>query len=199
MVVTLQRKYHVMGDFEMERDFSSFLSMHEQRIYYQIQRLGIPYGLQEEFYAEGILALWHAYKHHDETKGEIGTFINYQIRFRLIDLIRKNKQDEKVKEETLKGRTIELEDGNRSSTSTTPLLRTEGIILENEAFWEEVKKDLTDKQWKWVHYFIIADLTIQEIMEIENVSADAVKGWAKEVRRKLKNEEIYEKLTNLLD
>lgn len=47
---------------------------------------------------------------------------------------------------------------------------------------------LTSNQWKWVYYFIIADLSIKEIMEIENVSADAVKGWGRATKKKLRNE-----------
>lgn len=34
-----------------------------------------------------------------------------------------------------------------------------------------------DNQWKWGHSFIIASLSLKEILEIENVSADTVKGW----------------------
>ncbi len=57
-----------------------------------------------------------------------------------------------------------------------------------------MRKELISKQWKWVHYFIIANLTINKVMEAENVSADAVKSWAREVRKKLRHEGVKEKL-----
>lgn len=82
----------------MEEDFNLFFQTNESRIHYQIQRLRIPRNLYEEFYAEGIVALWHAYKHYKPGKGNIGTFLNYQIRFRLIDLIRKKARDLEVME-----------------------------------------------------------------------------------------------------
>ncbi len=50
----------------MKDDFNEFFQTHERRIYYQMQRLRIPRDLYEEFYAEGILALWQAYKRYDE-------------------------------------------------------------------------------------------------------------------------------------
>ena len=79
-----------------------------------------------------------------------------------------------------------------------PVVNREGMIVKDDAFWEEVRSRLTENQWKWVEYFIIADLTIKEIMEIEGVSADAVKGWGRAVRRKLKDEELRKKLEDLI-
>lgn len=35
-------------------------------------------------------------------------------------------------------------------------------------------------------------------MEIEDVSADAVKSWGREVRRKLRNEDVKRRLMDLL-
>jgi RNA polymerase sigma factor (sigma-70 family) len=156
-------------------DFNEFFQTHERRIYYQMQRLMIPRDLYEEFYAEGILALWNAYKSYDVEKGEIGTFINYQIRFRLIDLIRKKARHQEILELAVHEAIVQIDDGNRYSETGLPIVENCGIVLENEAFWEEVRKGLTAKQWKWVHYFIIANLSIKEIMEIEKVTADAVK------------------------
>src|SRR5690625_2505243 len=163
-----------------------------------MQRLRIPRDLYEDFYAEGILALWQAYKRYDEEKGEIGTFINYQIRFRLIDLIRKKARHQEILELAIHEAIVQIDDGNRYSETGLPIVENCGIVLENEAFWKEVRERLTSKQWKWVHYFIIANLSIKEIMEIESVSADAVKSWAREVRRKLREEGVREKLEELM-
>jgi len=182
----------------VKKDFNHFFQTHEMRIYYQIQRLNIPRSLYDEFYAEGILALWNAYKNYDPKKGKIGTFINYQIRFRLIDLIRKKARDQEVIDLAIREGIIQIDDGNRYSETGLPIVDTCGIMLENEAFWDEVRRNLTFKQWKWVQYFIIANLSVKEIMEIENVTADAVKSWAREVRKKLKKNGVRERLEKLM-
>lgn len=101
-------------------------------------------------------------------------------------------------DEAIEEQATQAGQGNRHRATGLPVASMCGIVLENEAFWEEVRRDLSENQWKWVHYFIIADLTIKEIMEIENVSADAVKSWGREVRRKLRSEEVRERLEKLV-
>src|SRR5690625_211889 len=64
----------------------------EQRIYYHIHRLRIPYAFHEEFYAEGMIALWQAYESYDSARGELDTHLNAALNFHFIDLIRKNKR-----------------------------------------------------------------------------------------------------------
>lgn len=182
----------------MEKDFDAFFKANEGRIHYQIKRLGISQNLYSEFYSEGIIALWQAYKNYQPEKGNIGTFLNYQIRFRLIDLLRKKIRREEVTEQAIQEEETKIDDGNRHKTSGLPLVNPKGIPLANDEFWQEVRKHLTDKQWKWVKYFIIADLSIKEITEIEGVSATAVKSWGREVRRKLRKEDVRKRLEELL-
>src|SRR5690625_4472437 len=187
-----------MGGYSMEQDFNTFFQANERRIYYQLYRLAIQQSLHEECYSEGVLAMRDSYKNYQPGKGDIGTYMNYRIRFRVIDLIRKNKRDESNMQVVEYEQTIHIDDGNRQSQSKYPLVHARGIIVQDEVFWQEVRKSLTEKQWKWVHYFIIADLTIKEIMEIENVSADAVKSWAQQVKKKLRHEEMRKRLEALL-
>lgn len=101
-------------------------------------------------------------------------------------------------EKLLKQAKTVLDDGNRHRTSGMPLADRNGIPLSNKPFWQEVQSHLTERQWKWVKYFIIAELTIKEIMEIEGVSADAVKGWGRAVRQKLRDDNILRKLKRFL-
>src|SRR5690625_6500088 len=83
----------------MERDFEQFFKANERRIHFQIHRLGIFGSWYDEFFSEGVIALWQAYKDFDESKGaDVGTFINYRIRFRLVDLLRKKLRDQEVVE-----------------------------------------------------------------------------------------------------
>lgn len=174
-----------------KQDFELFFQANERRIHYQIHRLGIKESWYDDFYSEGLIALWEAYKTYDRTKGDIGTFINYKIRFRLIDLLRKKLRRQEVLERAIEEEKLMLENGNRHRASQMPLVDSSGIEVADESFWEEVQRHLTEKQWKWVKYFIIADLTVKEIMEIEGVSADTVKGWGREVRRKLRKEAVW--------
>lgn len=82
----------------LDRDFEMFLAVNERRIHYQIHRLGVTGEWYAEFYGEGLVALWGAYREHDAQKGDLGTFANYRIRFRLIDLmwrkLRERERDE---------------------------------------------------------------------------------------------------------
>src|SRR5690625_1710149 len=172
--------------------------MNERRIYYQIQRLGVSEELYADFYSEGIVALWQAYKRYKPERGNIGTFLNYQIRFRLIDLLRKRIRQQEITEKAIQEKETQIDDGNRHRTSSMPLIDPTGIPLACDSFWEEVRSVLTEKQWKWVKYFIIADLSVKEIMEIENVSESAVKSWGREARRKLRDENVRRRLEELM-
>ena len=175
-----------------------FFKANERRIHYQIHRLGITGEWYEEFYTEGILALWKAYKEFDETKGQIGTFLNYRIRYRLLDLLRKKLREQELVEEMKHEESVRLDDGNRHRGTGMPIVNVRGIVLEDHAFWENIRSRLSENQWKWVEYFIIADLTVKEIMELEGVTADAVKGWGQEVRKKLRDEELRRKLEEMV-
>lgn len=182
----------------MNKAFNLFFKANDRRIYYQMQRLKIPRDLYDDFYAEGIFALWQAYKKHDQEKGDIGTYINYQIRYRMIDLIRKGTRDQEVVDSAIHENIVQIDDGNRYSQTGLTIISNHGITLENEAFWQEIQNNLTAKQWKWVQYFIIANLSIKEIVEIEHVTVDTVKSWGRQVRRKLRSNEMREKLEELL-
>lgn len=182
----------------MERDFETFFKANERRIHYQIKRLGISNDLYAEFYSEGIFALWKAYKRYQPERGNMGTFLNYQIRYRLLDLIRSRTRYEEVMKRAILEEIPTIDEGNRYRTTGLPIVNPCGIPLSNEEFWQEVRKELSEKQWKWVKYFIIADLSIQEITEIEGVSSHAVKSWGREVRRKLRDEEVRRRLEKLV-
>lgn len=180
-------------------EFDTFFKANEDRIHYMIHHLGIKGDWYGEFYAEGLLALWQAYKSYDETKGEIGTYLNYRIRFRMIDLLRKKLREEEREEAAVE----ELEKGqvrgNRHRASQKELVDPAGLDVEDDAFWQAVQDELTPNEWKWVYYFIICDLTIKEIMEIEDVSVHTVKGWARRARKKLRTERMQKLLYELMN
>lgn len=183
---------------ERDRDFDVFFKGNERRIHYQIQRVGGTGQLYGELYTEGIVALWKAYKSYQPIKGELGTYLNYKIRYQLLDFMRKKYREQEQAEKTAHEETVKIDNGNRCSTTDQPIVDMSGIDLKDDTFWREIRGQLTDNQWKWVKYFIIVDMTVKEIVEIENVSASAVKCWGREVRRKLRDKGWKEKLEELL-
>lgn len=179
-------------------EFEEFLRVNEDRIHFMIHRLGIKGDWYGDFYAEGLVTLWRAYQEFDDVKGNVGTFLNYRIRYRLIDLLRKKIREMEVDELVAEGIKREQLHGNRHRATQVEIIDCPELPLQNDMFWQEVRLRLTPKQWKWVYYFIICDLSIKEIMEIENVSADAVKGWGRSVRARLRKDRVKDVLEGLI-
>ncbi|WP_373893778.1 sigma factor [Virgibacillus sp. CBA3643] len=48
---------------------------------------------QKEFYQKGLCSMWQAYQTYQLDKGSIGTYFNYMVRNRIIDLMRKKWLD----------------------------------------------------------------------------------------------------------
>src|SRR5699024_7833280 len=75
----------VMERYDLE--FRDLLMRNKQRIYYQLHRLNIN-DTHQEFYQEGLVAMWDAYRTYKADKGPFATYFNYTIRYRMIDLLR---------------------------------------------------------------------------------------------------------------
>ncbi|MDC3411833.1 sigma-70 family RNA polymerase sigma factor [Aquibacillus sp. 3ASR75-11] len=163
----------------IDKPFCEVAKQNERRIHYHIHKLGI-FDPHQEYYQEGLYALWNAYCTYQPEKGSFSTYLNYSIRNRLIDLLRKNIRQ--IEKDTL---VIDYQISNYESYAID--------TLEDPLFWEEIKSLLTIKQWKWVYYHIILDLPIKAIAQKENTTVDAVKNWGREVRKKLGTNLIIEK------
>src|SRR5699024_10239494 len=94
-----------------------------------LHKLGIkdPYN---EFYVEGMYAMWEAYQKFQPDKGTLSTYFNYMIRFRLMDLLRKKARETKnlrsiVQAERLKG------DGNSMRKSGVPVIDPVGLQVKD--------------------------------------------------------------------
>lgn len=160
----------------------------EQRIYYHIHRLRIPYAFHEEFYAEGMIALWQAYESYDSARGELDTHLNAALNFHFIDLIRKNKRTSDAQISVREQLITKEETGNRMTRTNQLLVDQTGIEVDDQVFWKEIKSLLSKRQWTWVYYYVIHEYSLKDIAKCENVSVEAVKSWAKEARKKLRNE-----------
>ena len=173
---------------EKEKTFEEIFKENERRIHYHIHKLRIkdPYN---EFYVEGIHAMWNAYKTFQPEKGTLSTYFNYMMRYRLIDLLEKKTGEKKKLERIVQEESLKYDDGNRMRTAKLPVIDPVGVrVKEEHSLWQGVRKRLTEKQWKWVYYYIILEMPMKAIAVKEGVSVDAVKGWGREARRKLRRD-----------
>jgi len=118
----------------------------------------------------------------------MGTYFNFIIRNRLIDLIRKEIRLQENDKEVVSATSALMTDGNQLRSCNTQAVlpqRTE-FPIKDERLWQLLKEHLSANQWTWVRCFVIEEMRIKEIAHQENTTADAVKGWAREVRRKLR-------------
>lgn len=180
--------------------FTDIFSQNKKRIHYYIHRLHIR-DPHDDYYQAGLTALWNAYESYNPNKGPMGTYFNFMIRNRLIDKIRANERSMGHIAETVKNSKAELTSGNRLCTdsSITPLPEVEKPIdiEQNAAFWHDVKAQLTEKQWAWIHLFVIEEWSQQEIADHYNTTVSAVKGWGRLAREKLQKNHIKQKLLEI--
>src|SRR5699024_12596233 len=111
----------------MSLEFETFLKMNEGRIHLQLRRLGIAGDMYEEFYAEGVVALWQAYQSYDACRGKLGTFLNYRIRYRLLNVLRKKARESKYWDDAVMERIVELCDGKIGRASCRERMEREGV------------------------------------------------------------------------
>lgn len=173
----------------MNITFDKIFKENERRIHYQISRLNIQ-DPHSDFFQEGLCALWSAYNSYKPEKGTMGTYFNFIIRNRLIDLIRKETRINKNDGETVSATSILLSDGNQrkrgDQTATLPN-NENGMHIHDTTLWQKLKLNLTANQWTWVRCFIVEEMSIPEIAKQEKTTIDAVKGWARQTRKKLRD------------
>ncbi|HLR08764.1 MAG TPA: sigma-70 family RNA polymerase sigma factor [Bacillota bacterium] len=167
--------------------FEEIFRQNERRIHYHIHKLNIS-DPHREFYQEGLVAMWNAYRAYRPDKGPLATYFNYTIRNRLIDLMRKQNREKEKENMYLYEAESQMEGGNRYrlGDTTYPLIKVADPPLEDSYYWKSIKSHLTEKQWKWVQFYIIEDMPVKEIAKQEGVTVEAVKSWGKEARRKLR-------------
>lgn len=126
---------------------------------------------QDEFYQNGLIALWEASNRFDPSKG---SFTNYAYTY--------------IKGSLLKQLNKEVKDQQRSIFPSEEFWENTGEyhldnLLEAEIL-QSYCETMTPNQRKWVVYAFVQDLSVKEIAERENVSVSAVKLWRKGAREK---------------
>ncbi|MEK3905915.1 sigma-70 family RNA polymerase sigma factor [Oceanobacillus sp. FSL W7-1309] len=180
--------------------FEEIFEQNKRRIHYHLHKLNIQ-DPHQEFYQEGIISMWSAYKNYQPDKGPLSTYFNFIIRHRLIDLIRKESRriEREVLASTEEEATFEAEVYHKASNTNFSGLTVKENIKSDDYLWQQVKGILTDKQWKWIRYYIIEDKSLKEIAEQEEVSIEAVKSWGKEAKKKLRNVDFEKIIMECID
>jgi RNA polymerase sigma factor (sigma-70 family) len=178
--------------------FEEIVKQNERRVHYYIHKLNVR-DPHQEFYQEGLVAMWNAYEKHQPDKGPLATYFNYTIKNRMIDLIRKKTREQQGDEQYIETEKNTLGSGNRDGRTKMPIPDYTGLTVDDAGVWIEVQQLLTENQWKWVYGFIILNMPLKEIAEMEGVSSEAVKSWGRQARKKLRSEDALGKLQGLLE
>lgn len=162
--------------------FNDVLKNHETMIYYLIHKLGIRTE-DNEFYQEGVIALWKAAETYDEARGKFSTYAYFLIHKALLSLIRK------------RNRQIDVEDAYKEKVTADLSQMTATLETGFDAYLlKKIEQALTGKQMAWFTLFVLQDLSVKNIAEKEGVTIDAVKSWAKQAKpkiQKLLHSELY--------
>ncbi|WP_077329048.1 sigma-70 family RNA polymerase sigma factor [Virgibacillus siamensis] len=99
--------------------FEEIFEQNKRRIHYHIHKLNIN-DPHDEFFQEGLIAMWNAYETYQPDKGAMATYFNYTIRNRLIDRIRKEASHQNTQEKAIQEHLTQVTDGNRHSLRDKP-------------------------------------------------------------------------------
>ncbi|WP_121615354.1 sigma-70 family RNA polymerase sigma factor [Virgibacillus halodenitrificans] len=164
--------------------FEEIYKQNKQRIHYQIHRLNI-HDPHEEYFQEGLCAMWQAYESYEPSKGVMSTYFNYTIRQNLLDQIRKDSK-KLIHQKSL-----------QQHSNYSPLEQTQDFSHTTEILLQ-LKSQLTEKQWVWLSHSILDGMSLKEIAEKNGTTIEAVKSWAKQARKKLRAEEVRQFLKSNL-
>ncbi|MUV37132.1 DNA-directed RNA polymerase [Lentibacillus sp. JNUCC-1] len=170
--------------------FEEIYEQNKRRIHYQIHKLNI-HDPHQEYFQEGLCAMWQAYETHNPNKGPMSTYFNYTIRNRLIDQLRKQNRDHHYQETHLQS--AKLHHQQQIFSSVTPLT---DLMSDDPAFCTQLKSHLTENQWKWFYHAIIQEQPYQDIAIQENTTVAAVKSWGQQARKKLYTSELKTTIMN---
>ncbi|WP_054754532.1 sigma-70 family RNA polymerase sigma factor [Piscibacillus salipiscarius] len=153
-----------------EIEFNQILEQHKGVIYHLIYKLGVrdDHG---DFYQEGLVAFYEAYQKY-YGRDSFTRIAYIVVKSRLIDLIRKEKR---YSDHCFASQDFHLSHNDVPFQDTLDPY----ILL-------QIKQVLTSKQWIYFNKRILEGQPVRVIAAQEQATIDAVKGWGKEVKRKLR-------------
>ncbi|WP_042354135.1 sigma-70 family RNA polymerase sigma factor [Bacillus rubiinfantis] len=152
--------------------FEQLVEQYEPMIHHLINSLHI-YKNKEEFFQDGLIALWEAKERFDPKKGKFSSYAYSYMKGRLLTSLK-----------------VAVRDSERNVAADETFWEYEEDTAAFRPFpLEELGLDcdsLTTNQRKWLEYVVWGDLSIRDIAAREGVSISAVKNWRAGARAKFK-------------
>lgn len=159
---------------QTDRSFEQIVESYTPLIKSQIKKLHLTKQF-DDYFQVGLIALWHAYKHYDETKGNFSTYAYHVVRGYLLTELRKEKR---------------FSDSHLLQEEQTSLIfQTTYLHDESSYEWlqlEHYLKQLTKRERCWVIEAIVLGKKQKEIAETYGVSVNTVSSWRKSALKKLR-------------
>ncbi|OIJ14248.1 hypothetical protein BKP35_07035 [Anaerobacillus arseniciselenatis] len=160
-----------------DKSFDEIAKNYEPLIKKQLKLLNI-YKDHEEYFQEGLIALWEAYKRFDPEKGKFSSFAIITVRGRLLSLLNKEKK---------------FQDHHTLGESNNPHLVDQSVKvpLELEVV-NSYLEGLSNREKLWIQEAILNEKKLSEIAKDHGVSTNTVKSWKKNVVKKLRKNITFE-------
>lgn len=144
-------------------NFEVLLEEYEPMIYHLLNKYHVR-DPDNEYYQELAIALWQASRDYRVGEMKFSTYAYSKMNYRLIDLFRKNNRVRELSELLISERQDQL-------------VFTESNYENDPVFLEQVKSQLTDREWLWFEGQILHGKRLVEIAEEYDVKANAVRHW----------------------
>ena len=170
---------------KQEMEFNEIVEKYSQMIYSIIHKLHIQQN-EEEFYQEGLIALWYAWTRYEESKANFSTYAYWTVRGMLLNLIKEDRRFH----ETHCAWTPEMEEVIPCKNDSVSSVHER--IQEIECY----VLTFSEKQRIWLKEYVVNGKKLEEIAEKYGTTVAAVKSWRRSaiqnIRQNVSNDELYE-------
>jgi RNA polymerase sigma factor (sigma-70 family) len=166
-------------NLEVTQSFEELVKAYHPLIIHIIKKFHITREF-DEYYQIGLIALWEASEQFQAEKGSFTSFVYKKIYWRVVSHLRK-----------------QLNTAANECSFTDEMTHILSASSNHQEFsksdLENIFKDLTPYQRKWLIGYIFQGKNLKEIASEEGVSIGAVKQWRVKALKKLRrNWHIYE-------
>lgn len=155
-----------------ELEFEKWVKENEDIIYHFINKYQIK-DTDGEFYQEGLLAIWEAWRNYDETKAKRSTHTYTIIRGRLLSKMHRNYKYQ-----------------DQTSHISQAFIVTNAHIAEDHYFEieniAELRAILSKKERIWFDGYILNQMPLKSIAQETDSSIVAVKSWGVCARKRIR-------------
>ncbi|MFZ3576872.1 sigma factor [Virgibacillus sp. DJP39] len=150
----------------------------EKMINFHIHDLNMeqPY---DEYFQDGLFVLWQAYKTLDPQKGEFSTYLNCNVRNKLLDM-KKQETNHAYTGMLLRQSLLE-----QFASKTQP--------KSGPCSWKALQPKMTVNKWKWIYHYIILDHPCKSLANTKTSLVDGFQSWfIKSIREFRKNNSLID-------